>query len=130
MSRPPPQLSAGEATEDDIEQFLDDQRASKHGAPPSTQGSAAAAGGAKNVFAQTSNVPQKGKVLSVSRTEVFGQSRTTMKVLMDKGGERTVHADGSSIKVAPDVDVGDAVKLAQTGHMQMEWTKVIPRQST
>jgi hypothetical protein len=99
-----------------------------HQPTPPTQTQQPAAQPAKNIF--TPSAPQRGKVVSVTRSEVFGTTRTVLKVLMDKGGERTVHADGGAIKVAIDIDQGDVVQLTQTGHMQMEWTKVVAGQST
>jgi len=75
--------------------------------------------------------PQTGKVLSITRPEVFGVgtgTRTVMKVLLDRGGERTVTADQNSgnTRVAPDIQEGDQVKLQPTGPQHWEWVRVVP----
>jgi hypothetical protein len=77
--------------------------------------------------------PQTGKVLSVTRAEVFGAgtgARTVMKVLLDRGGERTITADPSSgnTRIAPEIAEGDQVKLQQSGPQHWEWIKVVPGQ--
>ena len=99
--------------------------------PPQSQGEGGgvAAGGKPNPF-QANSGPQSGKVISVTRSEVFGSTRTVLRVLMDRGGERTVNADANSgnVKVAMDVAEGDAVKLVSTGPQHWEWAKVVPGQ--
>ena len=52
-----------------------------------------------------------------------------MKVQLDRGGERTIQGDGNNIKIGNDIDINDNVILKQTGHMQMEWSKIQPGES-
>ncbi len=98
-------------------------------------GAAAAAGG--NIFEQsqsTNRGPSTGKVISVTRPEVFGPgtgTRTVMKVLLSRGGERTVTADanGGNTRIAAEIMEGDTVKLQQSGPSHWEWIKVVPGQT-
>lgn len=97
-------------------------------AASSTQGAptAAAAG-----FAPAApSGPQTGKVVSITRAEVFGTTQTVLRVLLDKGGERTVrvNANEGPVKVAMDIAEGDQVRLNPTGPAQWEWAKVVAGQ--
>ena len=99
--------------------------------PASSQaaGAAGAAGaGAGNPFVPSG--PQTGKVVSVDRSELFGTTHTVLRVLLDRGGERTIRvaANAGPVKVAMDLAEGDRVRLNPTGPQQWEWAKVVTRQ--
>ena len=94
--------------------------------PNAWQSSQAAASARPTNAPVAPGVPQKGKVLSITRSNLFGSLRTVMRVQMERGGERNVQAEEhGNVRVAMDVEEGDTVQLTQTGPTQMEWTKVI-----
>jgi len=98
-------------------------------------GGAAAPVGAPGSSSNGPFQPQRGRVISISRQEIFGSTHTLMKVQLDKpgaiagsggGAERTIRADGhaGAVRIGMDIVEGDMVRLAQAGPSQVEWTKV------
>lgn len=69
--------------------------------------------------------PQLGKVISIERNSTFGTIKTTMKVQMNSGEERTITADGEGTRIASDIAEGDRVRLTAMGPAGIEWTKVV-----
>lgn len=115
---------------DTLAQSMGGAAAAGAAAPSGTQGAttAAAAGFAPGA----PSGPQTGKVVSVTRAEVFGTTQTILRVLLDKGGERTVrvNANEGPVKVAMDIAEGDQVRLNPTGPAQWEWAKVVAGRCT